>query len=278
MNLVLPTNSVPFTLVVGVKTFTPEEICVIAKNHRKPYTLYHNRRIPIQGMMEFELKMPQTPPILDLTIFNLKNGLRPDGTDKSFEIIKLEPLPLKENPIWLTADDREFIEFAQWFSENGYTLSSGKVIPHTYRSRSGKFTIDYYDKIYDKETKKYVYTPARVGHITGTIDVSKYDFVQMTVPMRMIILLHEYSHKYKNLKIGRSIRDEVAADINAARLYLSLGYSEMELLYAYAKVFAGANNAENQKRILIIRDFVTRFNRGEFDNVRTDYVVKKGGY
>ena len=51
--------------------------------------------------------------------------------------------------------------------------------------------------------------------------------------MRLIILLHEYSHKYSNPKIGRKIEDEVAADINALRMYLSKGYSEVEAQYAF---------------------------------------------
>lgn len=277
MNLILPINRVPFTLVMGVKTFAPEEICVVAKNHKKPFTYYYNRKVPVNGMVEFELKMPQTPPILDICIYNKKNGRQPEGADKSFQIVKIEPKPLKENPIWLTPDDKEFIEFAQWFSENASSLSAGKIIPHSYRSRNGKFTIDYYEKIYDKETKKYLYTPARIGHISGTIEVSQSDFLKMTVPMRMIVLLHEYSHKYKNPKIKRSMRDEVAADILACRMYLSLGYSELEAHYAYTRIFEGANTPPNQKRYLIIRDFIQKFNAGLFDNVKTDYVTKKTG-
>lgn len=276
MNLVLPANKVPFTLILGVKTFAPEEICVVAKDNRKPYTYYYNRKITVNGIKEFELKMPQTPPILEISIYNKKNGRQPDGADKSFGIVKVEPKPLKENPIWLTPDDKEFIEFAQWFSEEASILSADKIIPHSYRSKNGKFTIDYYDKIYDKE-KGYLYTPARIGHITGTIDVSKSDFIKMTVPMRMIVLLHEYCHKYKNPKIKRSMRDEVAADILACRIYLSLGYSELEAHYAYTKIFIGAKSEENYKRYLIIRDFIQKFNAGLFNNVRTDYVAKKAG-
>jgi hypothetical protein len=84
--------------------------------------------------------------------------------------------------------------------------------------------------------------------------------------MRMVILLHEFSHKYINPKLNRDIGDEVSADINALNIYLSLGYPLIEAQYAFLKVFRGANNELNKRRYLILNDFMTKFHKGELEN------------
>jgi hypothetical protein len=83
----------------------------------------------------------------------------------------------------------------------------------------------------------------------------------------MAILLHEFSHKYMNPKIGREISDEISADINALNIYLSLGYPYIEAQYAFLKVFRGANNPFNKKRYLILDDFIKKFINGELENI-----------
>ena len=93
--------------------------------------------------------------------------------------------------------------------------------------------------------------------------------------MRMVILLHEFSHKYMNPKIGKEISDEVSADINALNIYLSLGYPHIEAQYAFLKVFKGANNAFNKKRYLILDDFIKKFTKGELENGISKSVSKR---
>ena len=94
--------------------------------------------------------------------------------------------------------------------------------------------------------------------------------------MRLVILLHEFSHKYMNPKIGREISDEVSADINALNIYLSLGYPMIEAQYAFLKVFKGANNELNKRRYLILDDFMKKFESGELENkTMTSQSLKK---
>ena len=271
----IPSNGLPFTLIIGVKTTSPEDISIIAKDFHKQNTYYLSRNGVVNGYREYELKFPQTPKLLVFSIFNTKKGNSPNGEDKSFKITKFEAKDLKTSPLWADKDIYSFVKFAQEFSANASVLSAGDFKPSIYRSDDGKFCIDYYNKIRSKKTGEFVSTPARIGHSSGVIEISKQDFEKYTVPMRMVILLHEFSHKYMNPKIGKEISDEVSADINALNIYLSLGYPHIEAQYAFLKVFKGANNAFNKKRYLILDDFIKKFTKGELENGISKSVSKR---
>jgi len=267
MTFSIPSNGLPFSLMVGIKCKNPENISIEAKDAYKPNSCYISRSGIIKdGYRAFELKFPQSPKLMQISIFNKAKGNYPSDEDKSFEIVKFEPNELKNSPLWADKDIHNFVKFAQDFCANSSVISSGDYKPSIYRSDDGKFCIDYYKKIRNRKTGQYVSTPARIGHSTGIIEISKDDFDKYTIPMRMAILLHEFSHKYMNPKIGREISDEVSADINALNIYLSLGYPHIEAQYAFLKVFRGANNDFNKKRYLILDDFIKKFVNGELEN------------
>jgi hypothetical protein len=266
MNFTIPSNNLPFTIVIGIKTSKPENIQILASDMYKPNTNYLLRNGVINGYREFELKFPQSPKIMVLSVFNTSNGNFKNSEDNSFKITNFDVKKLKTYPLWQDSEIREFIKFAKFFCENAGVIEAGDFKPTILRSDNNKFTIDYYNKIRNRSNGMFVNTPARIGHSTGTIEVSKSDFIRYTIPMRMIILLHEFSHKYMNPKVGRDISDEISADINAANIYLSLGYPNIEAHYAFGKVFKGADNIENRKRLVILNDFITKFNNGELSS------------
>ena len=115
----------------------------------------------------------------------------------------------------------------------------------------------------NKKTNKMLTTPARIGHNTGVIEVSKNKFMQYTIPMRLVILLHEFSHKYLNPKIDRPISYETGADIQGLYVYLGKGWSPYEAHKTYLQVFKNANNEPNHKRYKIINDFITKYEKGQ---------------
>ena len=117
--------------------------------------------------------------------------------------------------------------------------------------------------ILDKKTNKLLTTPARIGHNTGVIEVSKNKFLQYTVPMRLIILLHEFAHKYLNPHIDRPISYESGADIQGLYVYLGKGWSPYEAHKTFLQVFKNANNEPNHKRYKIINDFISRYEKGQ---------------
>jgi len=77
--------------------------------------------------------------------------------------------------------------------------------------------------------------------------------------MRMMILLHEFSHKWKNPKMNLAISNEIGADINALYIYLGLGFSKIDAIYVYANVFLNAQNEPNRKRMRKIMDYIAKF-------------------
>jgi len=262
MQLLLPTNNVPFTLAIDIETNQPEEIVIQVMDAYKENTMYISRSTWIKGKREYLLNLPQSPKAALVNVFNMKTK-NPKIKDDSFKVTKIQPEELEQCAIWMNKETKSFVDFAKQFSENAGILSAGKYTPHIYRSNDTKFHIDYFIKIFDRQTKQVLDTPARIGHVTGAIEVSKADFASYTVPMRMIILLHEFSHKYMNPKNNKPIGYETGADIFALNIYLSLGYPPTEAHYAFLNVFQHANNAANTKRYLIIKDFIDKFTRGE---------------
>ena len=175
---------------------------------------------------------------------------------------------VKEYDVWWNQETKDFYKFAVEFSQNAGILSAGDKKPHIYRSDDGKFTIDYYNTIYDKQSKKRLSTPARIGHNSGIIEVSKSKFMDYTIPMRLVILLHEYAHKYLNPKIGRPISYETGADIQGLYIYLGKGWSPYEAHKSFLQVFRKANGDENHKRYKVIRDFIIKYDKGEVSNLK----------
>ncbi len=134
----------------------------------------------------------------------------------------------------------------------------------TYPSKDGIYNIKVYDVIRDAVTGQAISTPARVGHKTGIIEVSAAKFAKYTIPMRICILLHEFSHKYKNPNIGLQISNEVGADINALYIYLGLGWSKVDAICVFANVFLKAQSEGNIQRMRKILDYISRFEQQEF--------------
>ncbi len=263
MQFQIPTYGVPFTLAVDIKTNSPETIRLTAKNTNIQLpTYYANHKGIVNGNREFLLMFPQVPPNLVIDIVNNRNK-----SDSSFSIEKFQAIPLNTYPIFLSERDRSFIKFCKFFCENASYFSAsqfvnGKEVPSIYSSDDGMFTIAYYDDI-KGEDGKILNTPARVSHGSGRIEAAKNSFLKYTINMRMIILLHEYSHRWKNPENGLQIGSETGADIAALLMYLSLSYSPVEAHQAFLYVFRGANNSGNHKRYLIIKDFISKFYNGQ---------------
>ncbi len=266
---ILNTDKRPLTVLAHISTVGTQRIRVIAKDAHKINTVYEDRECNINGKRTLEIKMPKSPTQTQIIVYNMANGVFEENNDPTFSV-RLESSALKACPMWMSQDDLSFVKFAQQFCENAGILSGtqmidGKAIPSIYASDDGKFQIHYFDKIVDRKTGNFVGTPARIGHDSGIIEASKSDFNSYTIPVRVVILFHEYRHK-KNPLIGRPITDESAADISGLMMYFSLGYSEIEAHKAFLNVFKDANNEGNFKRYRIINDFIGRYSRGEIKN------------
>ncbi len=263
MTRLIPTRRRKFTMYLDFVTHTPEKIRVVTKDNSKPDTVYSDRIIQVDGKRTCFVSFPISPETLSLEVFNV-NAPGAMDPDPSFTV-KVRAEPLRDYLIAVDAETAAFLEFNNWFCENAGWLSATRQdgSPSIYTSKNGMFTIKYMDVIRDASGKE-MGTPARVGHTTGTMEVAAKYFRPYTIPMRHIILDHEFSHKYRNPKLTWAINDEIGADINALYYYLGRGFSKIDAIWVYTEVFYKANSPENMKRMAVIWDFINRFENQEF--------------
>ena len=263
MNLLFKTREKSLTLMIEVATDSPQKIQIIVKDINKPDTKYTDRYSTVDGTQKFYVRMPLSPYESLVSVYNKSNGNTKQGSDNSFKVIRVDARPLERKMDcvdWSNPKIRDFVGFAQQFSNNAGILSAGKY-PNgsTYISDEGNFRIDYFDDIRSK-TGQVIATPARISQTKGIIQVSKQHFQQFTVPMRMAILLHEFSHFYLNERI----EDETEADLNGLLIYLALGYPRIEAYQSFLTTFKDTPTTQNKERFEVLNQFITNFERNKF--------------
>ena len=238
-----------FCLFITITSPSKEkrEFRVVASDIQ-PNSKYADRVITVEGTRDIYLSFPVSPKQLAITIMD-KN--KPLSTD--FEVVFKETR-IRDSVIGIDSDTKSFIQMAIFISQ-----TIGFTPPKNYESSDGLYKINVYDVIKDQASGKIMSTPARIGHTTGMIEVSKVKMDTYTIPARLIILLHEFSHKYKNPKAGRPISDETGADIEALYLFLSLGFSKVDAIYVFAHVFLKAQTQGNIERMRKIVAYIKKF-------------------
>lgn len=260
-------NNRAISLWVTIKCKDKKRFCVYAKDGGKgkdgrvrANSKYVNREIEVEGERTIFLSFPITPKAMLVGVVNVNNR-----QDNDFEVT-FEEKPLKTYIIATDSDTREFLQLCFYFCQTcGFTqaLKEGKM----YKTDDDKFHIKYYPKIIDFMSGQALNTPARIGHNTGNIDVSKEKFDGYTFAQRVIIMLHEFSHKYRNPKLGLAIENEIGADINALYIYLGMGFSKVDAIYVFMNVFLKAQSQGNIERSRKIMDYIQRFEAGEYAQV-----------
>jgi len=239
----------PCTLRVVVETRTPQKLWIKVKNAKKDHTYYTKRYAKVDGVQTYFIRMPQTPETALLIIYNDKD--KNPEKNQNFRARGIKILPLRTDEMEISKRTKSFIRFAQEFSENAGVLSASKK-GDVYKSNNGKFRIDYFDEIRSHSSKKVIKTPARISQLTGRIEVSKSQFKKYSVPMRMAILLHEFSHFYINDKPS----SEVEADQNSMRMYLSMGYPRIDAYNVFLNVFKKSGSKSNLSRFNKLDNFI----------------------
>lgn len=255
MKLIVNTHNQPTSVKFTVKCQSPKRLRIWAIDVDRPLTKYTDRMVNMKAGIErdFEMRFPLTPKQLALMVTPL------DGNESGIMVSQAKVGANRTcDGIWIEEHARRFIRFAEEFCEQSSYLPLGM-----YESATGEFRIRYEKTITDNRTGKQLNTPARIGHTSGIIEVAQDKWLTYSVPMRLVILTHEYSHKYFNFKLGRSIDDEVAADINALYMYLGSGYPAIDARLVFAYVFNGNNSDINEKRMNILDDYITKFQNGE---------------
>jgi hypothetical protein len=257
MHTIYETNNKQLSLNITIACNGSKKFRVWAEDYGKPNSKYGDREIVVDGTRTIYFSFPVSPKKLFVGCANVSNP-----NDKDFKVDIVEA-PLKRYNIWIDEDTDQFLQLALRFSQVcGFEKPSpsGTI----YQTQNAKFNIKYFPVIVDFMSGKVLNTPARVGHSTGIIEVSAAKFIRYTIPMRMAILLHEFSHKFKNPKIGLQISNEIGADINALYIYLGLGFSKIDAITVFAKVFLKAQTDGNMERMKKILDYINRFENQEY--------------
>jgi hypothetical protein len=252
----LPTRYEEFTLLIKIKTTKPEKIHLKVYDEYLKNTIFTNRWKTIDGECSFFVRMPISGKTALIKIWNDKSGEHKE--DNSFEVVEIKKLPLEKRLDVLDFSNqnlRSFINFCTRFCFNAGHLSSG-----LYTSTDGKFTIEYVPTIISSKSGKELETPARISKDSGRIQVSQKKMIPDTIPMRMAILLHEYSHFYVN----KDIDNESEADLNGLLIYLGLGYPRFEGHEAFLKTFINTPTEQNKVRYDKIKKFIDDFEKNNY--------------
>lgn len=235
-------NGKATNLLVDVEVSNPTKVRLMAYNPNRPKTFYTNRVKTVNGKARFEIRMPQNCQYVHVNCLGENGG---EAKITNVEKVKL-------NQYFTCVDSRvsSFVKFAQEFSERLSTLHIG-----TYFSDDKKYRIDLLDDIV--QNGKVLPTPARISNVNGRIEISKRRFLQYTVPMRMAILLHEFSH----FNLNKVMQDEIEADLNALKIYLGLGYPVIEAHMSFLNVFKKSPSEQNKERYQYIKYYIDNFDK-----------------
>ena len=250
----LNTRYSPCMVQIVVLTKSAEILCLKVYDPNQKNTVFTERKKTITGKESLFVRMPLSSNVINIQIYNEKNGDLPSTEDKSFTILSVKMLNLDITLPQTKMDTPEvnsFVKFAQKFCFNAGWIDANK----DYMNSNGKFKIEYLPYITSSKTGKKMQTPARISTKDGRIQVSQEAFVPFTIPMRMAILLHEFSHYF----INSDMSNEVEADLNGITIYLGLGYPIKEVYSAFGETFVGYPTEENKKRYDIINTFIKNY-------------------
>lgn len=241
----------PCTIMVLIRVKSPQKIYLKVEDAEKKNTVFTNRYCNVDSEQALFVRMPIAPKKASILI---KSEQEMATSQASYEVVEMRKIPLKRK---LTSFDhanptvRRFVRFAEEFcAKAGYISAKGSI----YASDDGEFRIDYLDDIVG-ENGITLKTPARISREGGVIEVSKDKFVKYTIPMRMAILLHEFSHFYLNTNMA----NETEADLNGLLIYLGLGYPRIDAYNVFTSVFHTSPTELNKNRMKIIDEFIRNF-------------------
>jgi len=239
-------NTEGYKLFLTVNSISPIELMMVGYEENKPNTVHFYRQYGdknfenvglFQGTQTFEFPFPISPKKLKIKVFD-----NITSSTNGIKIVKIKHTKLNRSlSLSFKPHVQEFIDFALDFA-----TKCGYVELGEYESKTGLYSIvfDEYVRKWEDSSNDIIFTPARIDHKTGIIEVGKHYFDQLTITNRLMILIHEFSHFYFNTK------DETECDILACTVCLKLGFSKTECMYSVARLF---DNCGNQCDQYIIR-------------------------
>lgn len=245
--------SKPFNMLISIKVLRPVKLrlTVFDRNSKR---IYINRRLRMDKDGKVLVKLPIVPDELTTEIVNENSS---DRTDY-FTINEIKVLPDTKCPISLSEGDKNFIRFIKWFATQVENLEAGEK-GTLYQSEG--FSILYLDTIKDNGVE--ITTPERIERDTGIIEISKKAIKDFTVPMLIVVSLHEYAHVYKNPEYGKEVTNEITADLIAVHIALNIGFDPFEVVNCFKAIFSKKDTDLNRRRMGAIEEFIDIFKKTE---------------
>ena len=243
----------PFNMLLSIRVLRPVKLRIMVYD-KQTQRIYAERKLRLERNRKVLIKLPIVPDELTTKLINenLPNG------ESHFLLEEIKVMQDTKCPLELSEGDKHFIRFVKWFATGLETLEATKK-GTLYQSEG--FSILYMDTI--REGSVELTTPARISRANGVIEVSKKAIRDYTVPMLIVMLLHEYAHKYKNPEYGKEIENEITADIIAVHIALNLGFDAIEVANCFRAVFAKKDTDLNRRRMAAVEDFISLFQRNE---------------
>lgn len=260
-------------LTIRVTSGKPEKICIVACDAEQNNTVFTNRYNVFDGDQMFLIRMPLSPAVTLLQIYNQAYGNRPEKQEDSFVLLNRKNQPVAaSNGIYRrplekkldvvdmgNPDVRSFVKFVEGFC---FYLGIMDTRKEPYQSPDGRIKINFMPTITrtsENGSVKESTTPARINSETKIIDVSQKVMLPFTVPMRFAIMCHEFAHCYLNA----TPENEIEADLQGLLIYLGLGFPRIEAYQAFAQTFQGAATPLNEKRYRILKRFIDDFEKNK---------------
>jgi len=250
MDFKIQTRFEQMTLAISVQTQGATKVRLRVIDADKPLTVFTDRYKTVSNSAKFYVRLPLTPKNIIVSVYS--ENANNSKNDNSVKILNISKKGLEKRMDEVDINSysvMSFVDFAQKFSFNASYLDTD-----TYVSDAGNYRIEFMPQILN-ENGTVIKTPARISKSSGRIQVSKAMFMDYTVPMRMAILLHEFSHFYLN----ENIDDETEADLNGLLIYLGLGYPRIEGYQAFLEVFVDNPSQANKERYDMINKFIRDF-------------------
>jgi hypothetical protein len=268
MDYTVATKYEPCTLLITVRSLKECVICLEVWDRDRAHTYFMDRIKPAYPgeVIPFQVQMPLSPRVACIRIYDEAIGNRDTGSETSFKVEKVSKTGLHQflHALDLTHKLRVFIDFAQRFAFNAGVLPTNEPgQAYVSRDHNRMFKLFYLPILVEQKTGGESVTPARVELDTKEFEVSKKKFIDLTVPERMCILCHEYSHHHLNV----DMKDELEADLNGLTIYLALGYPPIEAIETYYTTFMVADTDENAyHRLPHIENFIDGFHKEFYQN------------
>jgi hypothetical protein len=250
------TNCKPVTINLNVESINNDKrkLIVAGFDTENINTIYFFREIFVLDKQDFTFNLPLSPKVLHIVIYDFEENKPYEKNSVYFNVneVKINELKLKILNYHKRVID--FVNFAINFS-----LQAGYIKPDIYFDKNKQYEIRFFEEIRDVVTEEIIPTPARIHKTENYIEVSKAYFDKLTIPSRVMILLHEFAHNYLNVEQD----NEVEADIKGLKVYLDCQFDVIQSIYAFTQIFYDSKQAK--ERLDTIMSYLSIYEQKKFD-------------